>query len=385
MGSTPSFGSRPDLGHQRPDFGNRPSPIERPGPGGRPGPATRPSPGEIGDFLGIDTRPGVRPGQGGIGTLQGNRPITDRSIGNRPLGIDNRPVDINTAINRRPSSQNLDRQQVSALHDKWQGAVANRPERPGQGMANWKENHPDRVQHWQDRAATIHDHWRDYDRRGWFNETWWRSHPHPFAPWHYHYAWKRYPWVYWWTRPTWVNVSLWFAPWGWTQPYFYDYGAGGNVVYNDNTVYVNGEEVGSAEDFAKSAAELATVPPPASEEEVEKTEWMPLGTFAVSTDEQDTNPSRVLQLAVSKEGIISGTLYNSTTDQALSVQGQVDKKTQRVAFRIGDNDDMVVETGLYDLLQDQAPILVHFGTDRVEQYLLVRLQQPEEGQPGAEQ
>jgi len=89
-------------------------------------------------------------------------------------------------------------------------------------------------------------------------------------------------------------------------------------------------------------------------------------------------PTRVIQLAISKTGIVSGTVFNIKTDQAQSVQGQVDKNTQRVAFRVGESDDdVVVETGLYNLTQDEAPALVHFGTDRVETYLLVRLDQPE--------
>jgi len=120
------------------------------------------------------------------------------------------------------------------------------------------------------------------------------------------------------------------------------------------------------------------VPPPASEEEAAEVEWMPLGTFAVATDKADVDPSRVVQLAVSKEGILSGTLYNTETDQAQSVQGQVDKDTQRVAMRIGESDDIIVESGLYNLTQEDAPVLVHFGADRVEDWLLVRLENPEE-------
>lgn len=127
-----------------------------------------------------------------------------------------------------------------------------------------------------------------------------------------------------------------------------------------------------------SAMDLATVEPPESEEVAAESEWMPLGTFTISTSEDDTDPTRVVQLAVNKEGIISGTLYNIDTDQSQSIQGQVDKETQRVAFRIGESEDVVAETGLYNLTQDEVPLLIHFGTDRVENYLMVRLEEPEE-------
>ena len=105
---------------------------------------------------------------------------------------------------------------------------------------------------------------------------------------------------------------------------------------------------------------------------------MPLGTFAVSTNEQDVEPSHVVQLAVSKKGIVSGTLHNIDTDQCQTIQGQVDKDTQRVAFRIGESDSIVADTGLYNLTQEEAPVLIHFGTERTENYLLVRLDYVEE-------
>jgi hypothetical protein len=105
---------------------------------------------------------------------------------------------------------------------------------------------------------------------------------------------------------------------------------------------------------------------------------MPLGTFAISASEKDVDPNRVLQLAVDKQGVVSGTLYNTETDDAQTVQGQVDKDTQRVAFRVGESEDLVAETGLYNLTQDEVPLLVHFGADKTENYLLVRMEQPEE-------
>jgi hypothetical protein len=42
-------------------------------------------------------------------------------------------------------------------------------------------------------------------------------------------------------------------------------------------------------------------------------------------------------------------------------------------MRIGESDDIVVETGLYNLTQDECPVMVHFGTEKTENWLLVRL------------
>ena len=123
-------------------------------------------------------------------------------------------------------------------------------------------------------------------------------------------------------------------------------------------------------------AELATVPAPANEDEAQKAEWLALGTFTVSSGENDVDPTRMVQLAVTKDGIVSGTLYNTETDETQTIQGQVDKDTHRVAMRFGEGEDIVVETGLYNLTQTEAPVLVHFGPEKVENWLLVRLDDP---------
>jgi len=82
---------------------------------------------------------------------------------------------------------------------------------------------------------------------------------------------------------------------------------------------------------------------------------------------------------VNKQGVIRGNYTHMTTDTFEPIQGSVDKKTQRVAFTVGDNKTNVVETGIYNLTKDEAPCLIHFGKDRTEQWLLVRLKKQEEG------
>ena len=104
-------------------------------------------------------------------------------------------------------------------------------------------------------------------------------------------------------------------------------------------------------------------------------EWLPLGTFALSENETDKDPSRVVQLAVDKDGIVSGTMHNKATNQTFPIEGRVDKETQRVAFTVGDAKDVVFETGIYNLTQQQTPVLVH-GDGREETYLLLRIEQP---------
>ena len=223
-------------------------------------------------------------------------------------------------------------------------------------------------------------------RWGVFGPNWWSLHRPAFWGWHHWHQWN-HPWRFWWTRPTFFNVAGWFA-WRapatvWAQPIFYDFGPGGNVVFQDNRVFINGEDVSSVGEMAESAAELATVDPPADDETADAAEWMPLGTFAVSTNENEGEPTRFVQLAVSREGIISGTFYNEQTDVAQTVIGQVDPETQRVAMRLSDDDQLVAETGLYNLTLDEVPVLVHFGPEKHEFFLLVRIDLPEDEQETA--
>lgn len=357
---------RPGIGDgNRPNFPNRPGNED----GNRPGvlperPGVLPNRPGIGD--------GNRPNRPGIG--DGNRP--NRPDDNRPnFGDRNNNWYNNNVINNKPKWANINNSTNINIHNRWNNSF-NNPRNPG-----WWNRPDDRMAYWGRWGGGVRSNWGNAYRRGYFNGYWWGRHSHGLCGWHYHYWNHNRDWDYWWTIPTFAAVNNFFA-WSapqevWSQPVYYDYGSSGNVVYQDNSVYVGGTQVATAEEYAMSAMDLATVEPPATQEEAENTEWMPLGTFAVSSDEQDTDPTRVIQLAVNKEGIIAGTLYNTKTDQSDAVQGQVDKETQRVAFRIGESESIVVETGLYNLTQDEAAALVHFGPDRQETWLLVRLEAEE--------
>ena len=104
-------------------------------------------------------------------------------------------------------------------------------------------------------------------------------------------------------------------------------------------------------------------------------QWLPLGVFGLMPGGQKT-PDMVFQLAVDKQGVIRGNYFDQVTQTNLPVTGQVDKKSQRVAWTVGGGKGIVVETGLYNLTQDDSTALVHFGPDKTQQDVLVRMQQP---------
>ena len=83
-----------------------------------------------------------------------------------------------------------------------------------------------------------------------------------------------------------------------------------------------------------------------------------------------------LQLAVSKQGIISGTLQNVGTSKVQPIEGMVDKQTQRAAWTVQGQTRPIMETGISNLTQASTPALVHFADGTTQQWLLVRLDKP---------
>jgi hypothetical protein len=178
-------------------------------------------------------------------------------------------------------------------------------------------------------------------------------------------------------------------------PVYYDYGD--NIYMDSGQVYRDGQVMASEEEYATQAIEYASVPvpepPPMPEDPATATpdqdaamqeyvdNWMALGVFAVGRAQDDSaTPRYYLQLAVSKDGYIAGTCYDSVNDKTLPLTGSVDKKSQRAAWKMADNNDVVMETGIYNLTQDNATAMVHFGKDKSEERLLVRMDQQKEGQ-----
>jgi hypothetical protein len=83
-----------------------------------------------------------------------------------------------------------------------------------------------------------------------------------------------------------------------------------------------------------------------------------------------------IQLSINKDGVLTGAYENVLSGEKSPISGQLDKKTQRVAWKIG-TTNTVIETGLQNLTQHVASCLVHFAPDSTETWLLVRLKQPE--------
>lgn len=139
-------------------------------------------------------------------------------------------------------------------------------------------------------------------------------------------------------------------------------------------MYVNDGLVGTADAYAKSVIALANTSPATDSTDEQPDEWLPLGTFAVLRDDGDNTPSQTLQLAMNKNGSISGVLFDLSKDTSTPIRGSLDRSTQRVAFDLGAKSGLVAETGIYNLTKDRVALLVHKGSEKPQTYTLVRFQ-----------
>ncbi len=157
-------------------------------------------------------------------------------------------------------------------------------------------------------------------------------------------------------RATWGSCASYCGVSG--EPAYYDYGE--NVVYQDDGVYFNGQLAYPAEEYAQQATVLADTGRDAKTTKDE--EWLPLGVFAmVQGDEKTSN--NIFQLAVNKQGVIRGNYYDAITDGTSELYGSVDKKSQRVAWTVGDRKAPVYEVGLANLTKEETTMLVHYSPD----------------------
>ena len=108
-------------------------------------------------------------------------------------------------------------------------------------------------------------------------------------------------------------------------------------------------------------------------------EFLPLGVYALAPPDHD-EATAMLQLAVSKDGVVRGSYCDLVSNQGHKIQGAVDKKTERVAFTIGQQGTTVFETMLADLTSPEGEVSLHFPDGEASDWVLARFEStgPEE-------
>jgi hypothetical protein len=184
-----------------------------------------------------------------------------------------------------------------------------------------------------------------------------------------------------WTATNWSAGSAWSpAAWGTiathcsyaNKPVSYDYG--NNVTCVNGNVLIDGQAAGSAEEFSQQASDIAAAGTAATVSADDK--WLPIGVFAMVKNDQQ-HPQLILQLAVNPSGVVRGNYTDEVSDRSYPIHGGVDPKTQRIAWTVGGNTTNVMEAGLGNLTQGEAPAMLH-KNGKTERWILVRLAQPQQ-------
>jgi hypothetical protein len=143
-------------------------------------------------------------------------------------------------------------------------------------------------------------------------------------------------------------------------------------------VYVNGQWYQPAPVFYENTVELIEEAPVLTEVQAAQAEWLPLGVFAV-TREGRAEADLLVQLAVTQDSVIGGTVHDHESGVTYQVEGTVEKDTQRAVWSYTNDrsERILMETSVFNLTQPAATGLVHYGPEDIQVIELVRLEAPE--------
>jgi hypothetical protein len=178
-----------------------------------------------------------------------------------------------------------------------------------------------------------------------------------------------------------------------SEPSYTSYGGddGSTSYEGGDTIVVNGESepvaqyaeeaqtiAGNYDEYSSQVATPPTTqsePLPADVQAEVAADWKPMGIYAITEKDSTGDPTRYVQIVISKSGAVGGELHDLKADTSTPIQGAIDSKTQRVAWKVG-TTDTTMETGLSNLTQSETPVLIHHGTTQTEQLMMARIEQP---------
>jgi hypothetical protein len=367
--------------------------------------AARPTKDQVRDFLKLSDRAPRRLADQGDASRRGRRGgngdqnpaerlpnnISGRDANFRPRGRDGNLVgrDLSeSGPNRRDGNRGGDGQ-----WRRWRGGELG------------KGDHRDRSGKWRDGerfdvAHHIRDNWHG---RHWkdrhdvpFHGDWWTHHRHRHHHHHHGHHWHGGWWwntwglnasfhrpFYWWNWCPAPVLSTWLV-YDWATPYYWDYGPGEYIHCYNNVVYVNGQWFEPAPVYYERTVQLAERAPEIMPQQAAQIEWMPLGVFALSREGVVDN-NLLVQLAVTKDGRIGGTVLNQVTGVSFDVAGTVDRESQRAAWTYVDENGqkIAMETSIFNLTQPESTALLHSGPEDMQVVELVRLEEPNVDGSGA--
>lgn len=289
------------------------------------------------------------------------------------------------SMNRAEGRQNIgqrnasrpNQQQLQQFLQQHQGTAKAQNTRSALSQQSYKNSLVQRSKVNANTAAQTTSRFRQQhpNAHNWFNRDFFdRHHYHPN---YYH------PYANWWGTAGWATTAAWIGlsplEGGYPGYYYDDSGLYTDLspeeayTYSPVQQYIYNAPVES-QTYYQTEAPVAVQ----TQEIQNQGDWLPLGVFAVgSSASQAAYSNMFIQLALNKQGFISGTYYNAATDQAHEIEGMVDKDTQKAVWKLSDNaDSPVANTGLYNLTQNVVDIQVYFPNGSDQKRVLVRLDNP---------
>lgn len=184
-----------------------------------------------------------------------------------------------------------------------------------------------------------------------FTTAWYEHHP---QAWHHHHHHDHDAWQ--------VATAAAVVGWlGWqVQPYYNP-----TIVYEPipvETVIVEDQ----ASDVAVNQTTATTVSDAADE-------WLTLGAYTLRTGSGDPG-TRILQLAVDREGHVRGNYFDMITNAAHNVYGLIDEHTQQVRWTLESNRQLTFVATLDQLTRSLGVVHVQLPGGERQQWQLVRME-----------
>lgn len=248
-------------------------------------------------------------------------------------------------IQRHPSSEHIDlrsQQDLQNLRNRFE-------QRSGTQVSDVRTELHNKVKNRNQAGDNLRAEFAsEHPSAQWFKGNFWQQHRYSPA--------YRHNGDNWWKWNSWNNLNSWLA-WGAAYPVYYE---GGYPI-----------DISTDEDPADWSENYEI---PQMTQEDADFDWQPLGVFAVTNDENiQSMPIMYFQLAIAKDGSISGAYFNQATDQVYQVEGMADPSTQRIAWKIANTEAPIFQTGLYNLTLPQTSVEVYFSDENVQDWLMIRL------------
>jgi hypothetical protein len=323
--------------------------------------------------------------------LRDGDPLRERDLGGRGQGVNRqleerlggRDREDRDFRDRGRDRDSRDRDVANRSYDEWRRSAWAGERGRGRDFRDWSGR-------WRDgdrfeTASRIRNRWRDRDgddfpfRFGWWDRYRW------YGPrWHHWGDFARNRPFYWWGWVTAPRLTTWLSH-GWPSPYYWDYGPGEYIYYDDGAIYVNGRWFQPAPVYYDTTVRLIEQASDLTPQEAAQVEWLPLGVFAVTEEGRD-EANVLLQLAVTQNGVVGGTATDPGTGVIYAIEGTVDKQSQRAvwSYTNAEGRRVMMESSIFNLTQPSATALVHHGPNDMHVIELVRLEAPDSSAVAAE-